>query len=121
MNIYSIEIPKLAPGTFHPVNGVMYHTQDPRYPKKLSRHFWNPDKKSFDEVEPYNMVDTILVPLMMCHPEDVKNYVDFQLPHLKEYYGESLNIFVCHTSLQEDPVYVGLFMRSEIGENIWNQ
>ena len=129
MKVYSILIPPLAPATFHKKDGVYYHTQNPKHPKSLSRWLWNATTKTLDKIDDNEITDTIVCPLIKCLPNEVADYVDHQLPSLKEacenIYKEDYNIFVCHSNLHFNPpsipVYVGLFGQIGIGETLWER
>lgn len=121
MEIYSIQIPPFAPATFHKENGVYYHTQDPEHPKQLSSCYWNPNKKSFDWVED-KATWTIVCPLIMCTEESFASYIEHELPSLKEIAEDpsgNKNIFICHSDLRKNPIYVGFFIEEGIGEDLW--
>lgn len=125
MKVYSIQIPPCARATFYKKDGVYYHTQNANHPQQpYSRYLWNSITKTTDEVDD-KKIDTVVVPLIMCHPKDVNDYINHELPFLREaltnFYPEKGNMFVCCSDLQADPVYVGLFGMEGVGENLWEK
>lgn len=121
MNIYEIQIPKFAPATFYKKDGVYYHTQDPEHPKELSQNIWNSSTKTIHRIND-KITYTINCPLIMCTIQNFREYVDHELVYLKESlsnHSELVNIFVCHSDLRTEPIYVGFFTAEGIGEDLW--
>lgn len=131
MRLYSIQIPPLSSAIFYKVDGTdtWYHVQDQKHPLwPFSRSIWNSTTKTFEKID-HTSQDTVLCPLIMCHPQDVQDYIDHQIPSIKTqcedaYSKEQLercNIFVGHSDLRFDPVYIGLFAHLGIGETLWKK
>lgn len=132
MKVYSLQVPQYSLPVFYKQNGMLRHVQDPLTQVYKPTHSWNKETKSLEKKQNSqsydNDDDKVSVPwACSCSPEDVTEVVNQYLPPLEEtvkscYPKEELdvkNLFVVHTDLNIDPVWIGFCGVQAEGEKLW--
>lgn len=140
MKVYNIQIPFGASGTiYRDKDNVWRHTQDPIYPAPnylLSNLLWNAATKKFDKIN----IDYSCWPdrydansfdedSCYVHKKDLQEFLDIHISLVRDNmknidYEEEMskyNIFILHSDLYRDLIYVSVVGVKGIGETLWEK